>query len=224
MPRRKKGGTRSTKARKATPRPRSKGFDLVLAGVGGQGILLAGRVICQAAIDEGNGVNAFESHGMAQRGGAVVNHIRWGPGAHSPLILEGRADMLVALEPVEALRHLPLVGKGTVVVLNTKTIPPITVSSVPGARYPSVKEAVKALKPHVGRVVVVDGTAAAEALGNPAFISTVMVGAAWGTGALKLRKQTLRSAIEGLVPPRFKKENLEAFDEGARLGRGRRRR
>jgi indolepyruvate ferredoxin oxidoreductase beta subunit len=203
---------------------KGKGFDLALAGVGGQGILLAGRIVCQAAMGQGYKVNAFESHGMAQRGGAVVNHIRWGgkDEVHSSLMLEGEADMLVALEPVEAIRHLTLLGKSTVVVLNMKTMPPITVSSVAGAKYPTVKQVVKALRPHVGRVVTVDGTGLAEEVGNTAVLSMVMIGAAFGTGRLPLKRKELRRAIEELVPERYVEENLKAFDLGQRrAGKGR---
>jgi indolepyruvate ferredoxin oxidoreductase beta subunit len=198
-----------------------KGFDLALAGVGGQGILLAGRILCQAAMDQGSKVNSFESHGMAQRGGAVVNHIRWGKEdeIYSSLMLEGEADMIVALEPVEALRHLPLLGKGTVAIINSKTVPPITVSSVPGGRYPTVKQVVRSLKPHVKAVATLDGTSMAEEIGNPAVLSVVMIGAAYGTGGLPLKKGKLLKAIRELVPERYLEENLKAFETGSKVTR-----
>jgi len=204
-----------------TVKTSGKGFDLALAGVGGQGILLAGRIICQAAMEQGFKVNSFESHGMAQRGGAVINHIRWGKAEeiHSSLMLEGEADMVVALEPVEALRHLPLLGKGTVAIINTKTIPPITVSSVPGGKYPTVKQVVKALRSHVGTVAMVDGTSIAEEIGNPAVLSVVMIGAAYGTGRLRLKKGTLLRAILELVPERYLDENIKAFETGSKVTR-----
>ena len=198
-------------------RKRKDGFDLVLVGVGGQGILLAGRMICQAAMEQGYTVNAFESHGMAQRGGAVLGQIRWGRDIHSSLILEGEADMIIALEPVEALRRLPLLGKGTVAVINKRTIPPITVSSVPGARYPKVSDVARALRPHVDRWVVLNGTAIAEDIGNPAVLSTVMIGAAWGTRRLPLKKKLLLKAIEDLVPDRFVDLNIKAFERGRKV-------
>jgi indolepyruvate ferredoxin oxidoreductase beta subunit len=203
---RKKGGRRPIKVQ-----------NLVLAGVGGQGILLAGRVLCQAAMEEGNEVNAFEMHGMAQRGGAVLSQIRWGKEVHSSLILEGEADLIIALEPVEALRRLSLVGKGTTTVVNDRTIPPITVSSVPGAEYPTVKKVSSIMKRHVKKFIVVEGTRIAENLGNPAFLSTVMLGAAWGTRRLPLKKGTLLKVVEELVPDRFLQQNLSAFEAGRKM-------
>jgi indolepyruvate ferredoxin oxidoreductase beta subunit len=196
-------------------------FDLVLAGVGGQGIIMAGRIICQAAMEQGSKVNAFEMHGMAQRGGGVVSHIRWGreDEVHASLMLEGEADMLVALEPVEGLRHLPLFGKRTVAVLNTKAIPPITVSAVPGASYPSIRSVVGSLRPHVDRVVTVNGTSIAEGLGNPVVLGTVMIGAALGTRRLPLQKGKVMKAIKDLVPERFLEENVQALDMGMRAAR-----
>jgi len=198
-----------------------KGFDLALAGVGGQGILLAGRILCQAAMEQGFKVNSFESHGMAQRGGAVVNHIRWGKEdeIHSSLMLDGEADMVVALEPVEALRHLSLLGKGTVAIINSKTIPPITVSSVPGGKYPTVKQVVRSLRPHVEAVATVDGTSIAENIGSPAVLSMVMIGAAYGTGRLPLKKGKILKAIRELVPERYLDENMKAFETGSRKTR-----
>lgn len=198
---------------------RSRSFDLVLAGVGGQGTLLAGRVLCQAAMVDGNVVNAFEMLGMAQRGGAVLNQIRWGKESGSSLILEGETDLAIALEPVEALRRLPLLGKGTVAVINSRAIPPITVSSVPGARYPTAKAVVSALRPLVGKCLLLDGTGLAEGIGNPAVLSTLMIGAAWGTGRLPLRKATLLKVIKDLVPDRYEKQNLEAFEVGRKAVR-----
>jgi indolepyruvate ferredoxin oxidoreductase beta subunit len=202
-------------------RRRRKGFDLVLAGVGGQGILMAGRILCQAAMEHGHKVNAFEMHGMAQRGGAVVSHIRWGrqEDVYAALMLEGEADMLVALEPVEGLRHLSLFGERTVAVLNTKAIPPITVSAVPGAKYPSIGSVVRSLKPHVGKVITLNGTSIAEELGLPAITSTVLIGAALGTRRLPLRKDKVLKAVQDLVPERFVDENIKALDLGMRAAR-----
>lgn len=198
---------------------RRKVFNLVLAGVGGQGILLAGRVIGQAAMEEGNDINAFEMHGMAQRGGAVLSQIRWGKEVHSSLILEGEADMMIALEPVEALRRLPLLGKGTIVLVNNRTIPPITVSSMEGAKYPDVRKVTSALRPHIGKCIVMKGTERAEEVGNPAVLSSVMIGGAWGTGKLPLKKGTLLKVIEELVPDRFLQQNLTAFEAGRKMTR-----
>ena len=191
-------------------------FNLVLAGVGGQGILLASRVLCQAAMDEGHPVNSFESHGMAQRGGAVFATIRWGPDARSSLILEQEADMLVAFEPVEALRRLMDVSSSTTAVLNTRAIAPISVSSVKGKTYPSAGEVLDTLGEHVARVVALDGSGIAERLGNPALLSAVMLGAAWASGSLPLDPKLLRRALERVVPERYLELNRAAFEEGGR--------
>ena len=133
--------------------------------------------------------------------------------------MEGSAHMLVALEPVEALRRLPLLGRQTSAVINTKTIPPITLSAVPGAKYPTVKQVIRTLSSQVGAVVALDGTEMADELGNPAVLSAVMIGAAWATGELPLRKKHLMGALEQVVPKRFLDLNRAAFEAGLKAVR-----
>jgi indolepyruvate ferredoxin oxidoreductase beta subunit len=127
--------------------------------------------------------------------------------------------MLVALEPVEAVRHLPLLGPRTTAVISTKTIPPITLSSMPGARYPTAKQVLRTLGAQVETVVALNGTELADELGNPAVLSAVMIGAAWATGKLPLRKKHLMAAIEQVVPSRFLDLNRAAFEAGMKAVR-----
>ena len=100
-----------------------------MAGVGGQGIIFAGQTIAEAGIKGNYQVYLFEEHGMARRGGSVATFLRLGKDIYTPLILEGTANLLVAFEPVEALRHLKYMNKDGTVVLNTRKIIPVTVSS-----------------------------------------------------------------------------------------------
>ena len=214
MTARERAGAQRPRARTAPGGERTRSFNLVLAGVGGQGILLTGRLVCQAAMEQGYAVNAFESHGMAQRGGAVYSHVRWGSMVRSSLILDGQADLVVALEPVESLRQLRLLSPRTTAVVNIRTIVPISVSSVRGSRYPDASSAVASLASHVGEVLALDGSAIAEGLGNPMLLSTVMTGAAWASGRLPLERELLRQAVREIVPPRYLEANLEAFELG----------
>ena len=105
--------------------------DILICGVGGQGTVLASRIIAAAAMDEGSPVHSAETIGMAQRGGSVTSHVRIGEGACSPLIPFGGADMLLAFEPAEAVRNLKYLREGGLTVVNTAPVPPVTESLRP---------------------------------------------------------------------------------------------
>jgi len=106
-----------------------KKSDFILVGVGGQGTLLASDVLALVGLEHGFDVKKSEVHGMAQRGGSVVSHVRWAERVHSPLIGKGEADFLLAFEKLEALRHLGFVRIGSAVIVNDYAIPPVSVAS-----------------------------------------------------------------------------------------------
>jgi indolepyruvate ferredoxin oxidoreductase beta subunit len=197
-------------------------FDTILAGVGGQGIVLAGNIIGTAAMKKGYTLNSFESHGMAQRGGAVVSHLRFGKEVHGSLILEGTADLMIALEPMEAARHVMYMSRDGTIVVNTKPIPSITLSSDPKARYPSMGELNKFLRSVVskGKVHAFNATELAIEAGNAAALNVVLVGGAFGCGKLPLLKKDLVDAIQEVVPEKFLDLNMRAFELGIKAVRG----
>jgi indolepyruvate ferredoxin oxidoreductase beta subunit len=151
--------------------------NLLLAGVGGQGTILASKIICAALLDAGYDVKQAEIHGMAQRGGSVVTQIRFGSEVHSPLFGRGEAAALVAFERLEALRYLPQLAPGGTVIVNDQAILPVPV--ILGKQdYP--EEALAQLRHQAGELLVIEGRRIAEGLGNVKAVNVVLVGALAG--------------------------------------------
>lgn len=188
-----------------------KTINFLLVGVGGQGTLLASNVLADVGLRAGYQVKKSEVHGMAQRGGSVSSHVRWGEAVYSPLIGVGEVDILIAFERLEALRYVNLLRPGGKVLVNDYAIVPVSVTAG-DAVYPSTAEVVDTLKQATPEVVLVDGIAIAEALGNPRVNNVVILGAlsAW----LDVEAAIWEEAIAGRVPPRFKELNIEAFRRG----------
>ncbi len=184
-------------------------LDIVISGVGGQGAILASDIIGKAAVLEGVPIRAAETHGMAQRGGSVVNHIRLGCELGSMIPLHG-ADVLLALEPAEALRYIDSLSDDGVVIVNTQPVFPITVTSG-GDEYPDVSEIVGVLK-SAYKVVVFNALELAIEAGHPQAMNVVMVGAV--SNYLPMGKDLLIDCIKGMVPPKTVDINVRAFELG----------
>ncbi|WP_135605155.1 indolepyruvate oxidoreductase subunit beta [Methanococcoides sp. NM1] len=184
-------------------------FDLVISGVGGQGAILASDIIGRSAVLEGKSVRAAETHGMAQRGGSVVNHIRIGCDLGSMIPLKG-ADCLLALEPVEALRYIEFLADDGVIIMNTESVYPVTVSTGK-ATYPPVDSIVEKLK-ETHRVIAFNaGEKAAEA-GSRQATNVVLVGAV--SNFLPIKTETLLDRVKEMVPPKTIDTNVKAFEMG----------
>lgn len=185
--------------------------NFMLVGVGGQGTLLASDVLAAVGLCAGYEVKKSEVHGMAQRGGSVSSHVRWGKSVPSPLIGKGEVDILVAFERVEAVRYVDLLRPGGKILVNDHAIVPMTVTAG-DATYPSDDEIVAALKQATPDVVLIDGIAIAEALGNARVNNVVLLGALsrW----LDVEAAVWEEVIAGRVPPRYKELNMEAFKRG----------
>ncbi|MBR1599850.1 MAG: indolepyruvate oxidoreductase subunit beta, partial [Lachnospiraceae bacterium] len=136
---------------------------VILCGVGGQGTVLASKLISYAAMAKGEAVRSAETIGMAQRGGSVTSHVRIGEGAFSPLIPEGKADVMIAFEPAEAVRNLPYLKKDGVVVVSRKAVKPVTASL--SEKVYEGKDMLDYLEKRVDRLVMVDGEKATSKLG-----------------------------------------------------------
>ncbi len=184
-------------------------LDIVISGVGGQGAILASDIIGKAAVLEGVPIRAAETHGMAQRGGSVVNHIRLGCELGSMIPLHG-ADVLLALEPVEALRYIDSLSDDGVVIVNTQPVFPITVTSG-GEEYPDVSEIVDVLKSN-HKVVAFNAFELAIEAGHPQAMNVVMIGAV--SNYLPMGKDLLIDCIKGMVPPKTVDINVRAFELG----------
>lgn len=183
-------------------------YNIVLAGVGGQGILLAAEIIGTAAVKEGYNVRVSELHGMAQRGGAVVSHVRIGEKALAPTVLEGTADAIVSLEPMEALRNIKFGTTKTIVLVNTK---PFKIS---GTKYPEVNVLLEQLQNFTKNTILIDATALAEKAGTGITQNVVMMGALAAVKKLPMKVETLKESLRELAPTKYLNINMKAFELG----------
>jgi len=183
--------------------------NILICGVGGQGVLLFSDVLSGAALTAGFDVKKSEVHGMAQRGGSVIGQIRYGKKVYSPLVARGTARVLCALEQIEALRYAEYLAPGGLVVVNSQTITPVTVS-MGAAKYPKDVEA--KLRSVFPRLIYFDAGKRAVEVGDIRAANVVLLGAL-STG-LDLPMEAWKQAIEDSVKPKFREMNLKAFDIG----------
>jgi indolepyruvate ferredoxin oxidoreductase, beta subunit len=185
---------------------------LVIVAVGGQGNLLASKVLGEAALISGVPVRMSEIHGMAQRGGVVESAIVFGK-ATSSIISDGEADILLGFEPAETLRAINRCSKKTMVITNTATLPPFTVGIGKG-NYPEVAEIKTLLAAKTAGLVALDAMALAKEAGSPMSVNIVLLGALIQTGSLGFTKENVIEAIRRRTKPAFLEKNLKAFELG----------
>lgn len=183
--------------------------NVLLVGVGGQGILLTSEVLAKAAFEEGCDVKKSEVHGMAQRGGSVSSEVRFGDKIYSPLIKKGDADFLLALEKLEALRFIDYLKKGGVLILNDLEIPPLMVS-IAKQEYP--KDIIFRLKKRTSRVIKMQALNIAEIAGNSKTLNLVLLGKL--STFLSFKSSTWEKVIRQVVPLHAIEVNLRAFELG----------
>lgn len=189
---------------------RTSECDIVIVGVGGQGVILISDVIGRAAVKAGKPVRGAETHGMAQRGGSVINHTRIGC-RYSPMVSSGGADVLLALEPAEALRFAHFLSPEGVALVNTNPVLPVTVTTGK-SRYPSLEEIISPLRSVCKEVKAMDATALAKGAGTAQAMNVVMLGAL--SKYIPLSEEMLMDAIREVVPPKYLDINRRAFDLG----------
>ncbi len=182
---------------------------IILCGVGGQGTILASRLIADAALRRAIPVRTAETIGMAQRGGSVFSHIRLGEGAQSPLIARGGADLIIGFEPGETVRQLPFLRPGGTVVTGIRPVMPVS-ASIGQSAYDAAA-LLGYLRANVANLTVVDGDCAAAELGSAKTLNVVLLGAALRTGALGLDAADLEAAVREKVPSKFLDLNLRAL-------------
>ncbi len=186
--------------------------NIVITGVGGQGVIMASYVLSQAAMADGFDVKQSEVHGMSQRGGSVLSHLRFGEKVWSPLVAQGTTDILLSFEPLEALRYINWLRPGGKLVYNTLRVNPSTVSSGL-AEYPA--DIHDQIRQSWDNVVAIDANALALEAGNAKAANMVMLGAV--SGGLPFKDETWEKIIAAVVPPKTVEANMRAF----RLGRER---
>jgi len=190
-------------------------FNVIIGGVGGQGNVLASQILGEMLVAKGYVITIGETYGASQRGGSVMSHLRISEREpFSPLIPEGQADLLIALEPVEGLRILGPYGNPKIMILlNTRPIHPIDVISG-NATYPEVSRVIAKIQELSRRVWTLNATEIALEMGDPIFANIVMLGALSAINVLPIDRQVFESVTRDLLPSRFMDENLRAFERG----------
>ena len=190
-------------------------LNIIITGVGGQGNVVASQIFASAAVRDGFYVSVGETYGAAQRGGAVMSHVRLSEETqYGPLTPEGRAHIIVGFEPVESLRTIGSFGNvKTRVIVNPRPVYPIDVLSG-ASKYPSVEEVLKAIKELVHSVHMVEATELAKKVGDPIMQNVVMVGCLAGSGFTPVKVETLREVITETFAKRRPEANSKAFELG----------
>jgi indolepyruvate ferredoxin oxidoreductase beta subunit len=189
--------------------------NVLLTGVGGEGVLMTSVIIARAANNEGYEVRGTQFHGLAQRGGSIPTQIRFGKRVYSPMIPRGQADLILGLEPIEAARSAFYATKErTGFVVDTYPVKPVYLNLL-GHTYPSNEEIMKMIEPFSKKTIFVDASnICEEKFGNPIFGNVMAIGVSLSSGMLPLSKKCVLDAIKSTVPPKAIKENLSAFDLG----------
>ena len=190
-----------------------KEFNIVIAGVGGQGVILMSELLGSAAVKDGINVRGSEVLGMAVRGGSVSSTIRLGSEVFGPLTPAGKCHILVAMEPVEALRNISYLSSSSLVILNTVAIVPFTVA-LGESGYPSLETITQKLTDACDRVIPLNAVQVAEEAGSRLAANIVLLGALFGTGRLPIKVATVKAEIQGRFSARLAPINIKAFDLG----------
>jgi indolepyruvate ferredoxin oxidoreductase beta subunit len=191
-------------------------INFILAGVGGQGTLLASGVVAHVGAEAGFDVKKAEVHGMAQRGGSVNSHVRWGEKIYSPLIGQGEVDYLVVLEKLEALRYLDMLRPGGTVLVGEMRIPPLSVSSGDDV-YPDDERVRQMVGERTSKLLMVPSIRIATEVGNMRAHNVVVLGAL-STRIDGVPADTWRQVIARWVPQRYVQVNMDAFEAGRKIG------
>ena len=184
--------------------------NIMIVGVGGQGSLLASRILGNAVLLQNYDVKVSEVHGMSQRGGSVVTYVKYGQSVASPVICKGEADVIMSFELLEAARWLPYLKPDGVVITNTQQINPMPVVTG-AAEYPT--DLVAKMQATGAKVIAADALAIAREAGSEKAVNVALIGMA--AHALGIDDETLREAVRMSVPEKFLELNLKAFDLGA---------
>ncbi len=197
-------------------------FDVMLTGVGGEGVLTAGAIVAKAANIEGNFVRGVQLHGLAQRGGTIPTFVRFGSEEeiHSPGIMKADADLIIAFEPLEAVRAVDYARKEkTSFIINEYPYMPVY-GNLQDLPYPKTSEITERVKPFAKKTMVFNtDDIAKEKFGKIIYGNTILLGAAVGSGELPITEESMKKALKETVP-RGLEENMKSFDMGVEIGGG----
>lgn len=188
-------------------------LNILFSGVGGQGTVLASKIVAKSAIARGLPAHTAETIGMAQRGGCVVSHVRIGEGVCSPLIPKGEADVIIGFEPAEAARALPYLKKGGRVVVCDTAVKPVT-DALSKTSYDAARM-IDYLRAQDIQLIVLDGAAVLSACGTAKVLNVALLGAAAAAGAIGMTPADLCQVVETTLSAKFREINLKALSLGA---------
>ena len=187
-------------------------LNIIFSGIGGQGIVVASDIFCEAALLDGWDVAKAEVHGMAQRGGSIVAHVRVGEKVQAPLIETGKADVILGFEVLEAARVLPMLKKDGTVIVNTNYIQPST--SAAASANLTVEKILDIIRARTKKVYEVDGVSIATKLGNILAVNTILLGAISAIPENLVTFESLEKAISARLKQKYVELNLKAFKMG----------
>ena len=187
--------------------------NIVISGVGGQGVLTLAEILAKAALAESLNVRVGEIHGMAQRGGHVVCTVRIGDGVKGPIIDEGSAQLVVGFEPIETLREIQLIQNDGLVIMNSHVQYPVAVS-MGKAEYPDHNEILDGMRKFTSHIVEFDARSYAIQAGSGRSMNIVMMGAIIGSGLVPIKKETAIQTVRDAFPGKFAESNTKAFELG----------
>lgn len=188
-------------------------MNILLAGVGGQGTVLASKLLAQCGIDRGLPAHTAETIGMAQRGGCVVSHVRIGDDMFSPIIPKGQADLIIGFEPAEAVRCLDYLKSDGAVIVARRAIKPTT-DTLSDSGY-SGAAMIDYLKSQVENLIIVDGESICAECGTSRALNIALLGAATSCDAIDFTSDEIASAIRQLIPQKHVEANLKALRLGS---------
>ena len=188
-----------------------KKINLLIAGVGGQGVILASNLLGEVAIAAGYDIKKTDTIGMAQRGGSVVSHVRIAPQVWSPIIKDGEVDIILAFEKLESARWSSYLRPGGIIIVNNQSLPPLSVA-LGKESYPGDEEIVAILRRHTDRIYLADGTRRARELGNVKAFNVFMLGCA--SPFIPFGVRFWRDAISEHLPAKIRQINIAAFEQG----------
>ena len=184
--------------------------NIVLCGVGGQGTVLASKLLAAEAMEQNIPVMSAETIGMAQRGGSVFSHVRIGEGLYSPMIAAGTADLIIGFEPGETVRMLPYLKEGGYVVVSTRAIKPVT-ATLSESNYDS-EPMLEYLKQNVPNLTLIDADKACAEIGSSKVLNMILLGTALRTGVLDFNLEDIEHVMLRTLPEKFHAMNLQALN------------
>lgn len=190
-----------------------KEFNVLITGVGGQGVILMSELLGKAAVEDGLSVRGSETLGMAVRGGSVISTIRIGSQVYGPLIPAGKCHLLTGMEPAEALRNIAYLSPSSLVIVNLNRVVPATVL-LGKSHYPGIDDILHKLDKVSSQVIRLDAAQLAKEAGNPITANMVMLGASFGTGQMPIKLETINNTLQTHFAAKLAPVNIKALELG----------